>query len=420
MGVRRMRKRVQVLRFGAGVLAVALTVAVAQQAEPAAQAAVTPSVVATSQVQNLINTVRGEVGRYAGLWIDRASNTVYVSTTKAGITAGTVAALTPRVVAGGATMRLVVVHARYDFAQLEAIDARVLHDRALLGAAKAAHATLSQWYPDPITDKVVIAFTKVTAAERAAVRAEYGTTARVITAPISYSAVGRTTDRPKEGSPRQVHADSKTGDSSPWYGGDEIEGNDGETCTSGFEWGGDSMTTAGHCSVTNFYNNGWDAANYVGSTFTVQWGNGLIDMQRMDGSDYDPDIWAGAAGNTAEPVSGSGGVADGGTYCTSGYVTDQNCTAVVFAIDACVTEYDKASGASVDVCDLDEAESSNLTTLVLPGDSGGPVFTKTSIYDPYAVGTISGSNSDGAVALWSDMYMEKKIFGAAPTVSPAA
>jgi hypothetical protein len=44
------------------------------------------------------------------------------------------------------------------------------------------------------------------------VRAEYGTTARVVTAPISYSAVGNTTDKPKS-SLRQVHPDNRTADS---------------------------------------------------------------------------------------------------------------------------------------------------------------------------------------------------------------
>jgi hypothetical protein len=404
-----MRKRVQLLRFSAAVMAVALTGVVAQQAG-SAQAAVTPSVVAASQVQNLINTVRGEPGTYAGLWIDGAQHTVYVSAAKAAVTAGTVEALTARAASGGATMKLVVVHAKYDFAQLATIDARVMHDPGLLNAAKAAHATLSQWYPDPVTDKVVIAFTRVTAAERAAVSAEYGTTARVVTAPISYSAVGTAADSPKS-SRRQVHPDSRTADSAPWFGGDEISGFAGDVCTSGFEWSGGFMTTAGHCGNTTFINNGAT----VGVTRNIQWGNGRIDMQLLGGSVYDPDIWAGPSGDTAEPVSGSGGVADGGTYCTSGYVTGQNCTAIVYAIDACVVEND--NGTDVDVCDLDEAHSGGAFAIALPGDSGGPVFTSNSTLDPYAVGTISGYGDDGQIAQWSDMYMEEEIFGGAPVTA---
>src|SRR5579859_2649909 len=276
MGVGRMRKRVQLLRASAGVAAAALAIAVAQRGGPPAQAAVAPGVVAASQVQNLINTVRGDSGTYAGLWLDLARNTVYVSAAKAGVSAATVEALTPRAVSGGATMKLVVVHARYSFARLEAIAGRVLHDKGLRSAAGASRATLSQWWPDPKTDKVVIAFTKVTAAERAAVRAEYGTTARVVAAPVAYAAVGKAAEVRKS-SPRRVHPNSRTADYYPWYGGDEINGSNGLTCTSGFDWSGNSMTTAGHCGSTSWDNN----RVYVGTTFTQQWGNGRIDMQRM-------------------------------------------------------------------------------------------------------------------------------------------
>jgi hypothetical protein len=185
-----MWKRIQLARLGAASATLALA-ATALAASTPAQAAIAPSVVAVSQVQNLINTVRGQAGSYAGLWIDNASDTVYVSASKASVTAATVEALTPRAAVGGATMRLVLVHARYSFAQLESIDGRVIHDKGLQRAAKASHATLSEWYPDPETDKVVIGFTKVTPAERAEVRAEYGTTARVITAQLAESAVGK-------------------------------------------------------------------------------------------------------------------------------------------------------------------------------------------------------------------------------------
>jgi hypothetical protein len=403
-----MWKRIQLARLGAASATFALA-ATALAASTPAQATIAPSVVAVSQVQNLINTVRGQAGSYAGLWIDNASDTVYVSASKAGVTPGTVEALTPRAAVGGATMKLVLVHATYSFAQLEAIDGRVIHDKGLQRAAKASHATLSEWYPDPETDKVVIGFTKVTPAERAEVRAEYGTTARVITAQLAESAVGKgplTATR----SPRTVHADvSRTADSAPWYGGDEIGGG-GFLCTSGFDWANDSMTTAGHCGSTAWTNNGV----YVGTTFTLQWGGGRIDMQRMDGSSYLPYIWAGANGTTPEPVSGSGGVAQGAMYCVNGYRTGQNCNAVVDAIDVCRGLND--NGTEVNVCDLDEAESYNDSVLVQPGDSGGPVYTSNSKNDPYAVGTISGRLDNGLVVVWSDMYMEKVIFGSGPTV----
>jgi hypothetical protein len=200
----------------------------------------------------------------------------------------------------------------------------------------------------------------------------------------------------REGSPR-LRSNSRTGDAAPWYGGDELDhylvDGDEWVCTSGFEFGSGSMSTAGHCGPdpTSFYNNG----AFVGQTLTVQFGNGRIDMQR---------------------INGSGGVAIGAYYCTDGYVTGQNCTAEVYAIDECVELYDDYLGEYVDECDQDMAESCNLTTITLPGDSGGPVYTNTSYDDPYAVGTITGEASDGAVAYWSDMYEEKVIFHLTPEV----
>ena len=77
------------------------------------------------------------------------------------------------------------------------------------------------------------------------------------------------------------------------------------------------MTTAGHCGNATFTNNGAE----VGKTYTIQWGNDRIDLQRLTGSTYLPYIWAGSGGNVPEPVSGSGGVAIGGKYCTGGVVT---------------------------------------------------------------------------------------------------
>jgi hypothetical protein len=414
-----MRKRIQqAARYKLGAAAAAaaavavVAVAVAAQAAVpmAAQAATgEPATVAVSQIENLNNTVRGATGTYGGLWIDDKTNTVYVSTTKAGISAATVAAMEPRAAAAAApSMKLVVVPAKYDFAQLQAFAARVKNDQRLQKAAKASHALLSEWYPDPLTDKLVIGFTKVTAAERAAVSAQFGTTARVISAPIFYSTVGKPGQAAT--SPRTIRPNSRSADTNPWYGGDQIHGPDGY-CTSGFDWSGNSMTTAGHCGNATFTNNGQE----VGKTSTIQWGNNRIDMQRLTGSTYMPYIWAGSGGNTPEPVSGSGGVAIGGKYCTGGAVTVQNCTAVVSKIDMCAS-IGTTNQPVTYVCYLDQASSSNSTTIAQPGDSGGPVYTSNSASAPYATGTICAEGNGGLSALWSDMYEAKVIFGGAPEV----
>ena len=289
-----MRKRIQLatrrkLGAAAAATAVALVAGAALAATPAAQAStVEPATVAVSQIQNLNTTVRADPGSYVGLWIDDKTNTVYVSTTKASVSTATVAAMEPRALTSAPAMKLAVVHAKYDFAQLQGFAARVQNNKRLQNAAKASHALLSEWYPDPLTDKLVVGFTKVTAAERAAVSAQFGAAARVITAPVFSSAVGKPGQAAT--SPRTIHPNSRTADTYPWYGGDRIDGPDG-FCTSGFDWDGNSMTTAGHCGNATFTNNG----NEVGKTYTIQWGNNRIDLQRLTGSTYLPYIWPAAA-----------------------------------------------------------------------------------------------------------------------------
>lgn len=401
----------RVTAAGMAVVAVAAAgwQAGAASAAPAAQHAA-HGTVAVSQVQKLIDTVRGEAHTYAGLWLDRAVNTVFVGTPLGSVTPASVAGMVKAPAAGVKTMRIRVVRDRFDWAQLTAIDARVRHDAGLRSAARKSGAVLSEWYPDPVTDKVVIGFTKVTPAEVAAVRAGYGSTARVVTQVIAQASTGRISPSQERSlaSRHRIVPDSRTVDSPPWYGGDWITGGNGVGCTSGYEFGSGAMSTAGHCGATNWDNNG----NFYGGTFTIQWGNGRIDMQLMNGSSYDPYIWAGPGGNSPEPVSGSGGVAQGGGYCTGGAITDQNCSAVVDAIDVCQVVND--NGTNVNVCDLDRAHSSNGTALMRSGDSGGPVYTNYSTNDPFAVGTLSSYL--GTDCWWSDMYMEKVIFHSAPAI----
>jgi hypothetical protein len=416
-----MKRRVLPVGLGAAAVAAVVAGAVVQGAVvPAAQASVTPGVVAVGQLQNLINTVRGEATTYTGIWIDGKTSTVYVSAPSSSVTAAKVAALEPQATtARAATMRLAVVHAKYSFAQLERIDGRVIGSGSLFAAAKKSHATLSEWYPDPETDKIVIGFTKVTAAETAAVRAEFGSTARVISAPAAIDAVGHRAAGALL--PKTARPAATTGDNPPWSGGGIAYFDNGSSwCTTGYDWSGATMSTAGHCGSKTFYARGNSLSGkwYMGSTYTIQYGNNRVDMQLVKGSNYTPYVYAGPGGGTKEPVSGSGGVAEGGKYCTDGVTTGVNCTAVVDAIDVCINETDSSTGVTVYACDLDEAYSSNGSAIVLPGDSGGPVFTQNSVNDPYATGTIVAydTNSSGTVGYWGDMYEEKVIFGGAPVV----
>jgi hypothetical protein len=419
-----MKRRVLPAGLGAAAAVAVVAGAVVQGAVvPAAQASVAPGVVAVSQLQNLINTVRGETSTFTGIWISGKTSTVYVSAPSSSVTAAKVAALEPQATtARAATMKLVVVHAKYNFAQLEKIDGRVMGSRSLFAAAKASHETLSQWYPDPETDKIVIGFTKVTPAETAAVRAEFGSTARVISAPVAIEAIGyRPAGSPL---PNAMRPTDSSGDTPPWTGGDRVYFDQGTSfCTTGYYWSGDTMSTAGHCgSQPGFYARGNSESGrwYEGTTYTIQYGNNRIDMQLIKGSNYTPYVWAGPSGQVKEPVSGSGGVAQGGGYCTDGSATELKCTAVVNKIDVCENEKDQGTGVTVYACDLDGAYSSDNTPIVHPGDSGGPVFTANSIFAPYATGTIvSIGNDTDTYVYWSDMYMEKVIFGGGPNLPVA-
>ena len=72
--------------------------------------------------------------------------------------------------------------------------------------------------------------------------------------------------------------------------------------------------------------------------------------------------------------------------CTNGSTTGENCSGQVVAIDVCVTF---VSGHTT--CLLDQADSTNGSTLSAGGDSGGPVIAYDSV-GLKVVGTIIGGN----------------------------
>jgi hypothetical protein len=110
-----------------------------------------------------------------------------------------------------------------------------------------------------------------------------------------------------------------TADTSPWSGGDIAYFDGGEDfCTTGYYWGGDTMSTAGHCGSNKYYARiDSESGKWCeGTTYTTQFGDNRIDMQLPKGSDYKPYVWAGPNDQNDVPVSGSGGVAEVGKYCT--------------------------------------------------------------------------------------------------------
>jgi hypothetical protein len=438
--MRTLRSRIRASRAPAAVLAAgACTVAVlAGPGEPAkAAAAPAPATITGQQLENLENTVRADSADYAGLWIDQNTDTVYVaaarSAASASITPSALLAqasgtLTPAQAYGTASMKVDVVPVTYSAAQLQAITGKIGTDTQLQQVAAQAGSTITVWYADPSTDTAVIGFSKVTAAETAEVKAEFGDAARVIAQQPANPDVLRipageslAQALKKEGvNVKPATSSGPEYDSSPWYGGDPIEFQEnGHTsaCTAGYEFNGGKMSTAGHCAANPdrfWYNGNQNQGQTYGTTYTVQFGNGRTDMQLLSGS-YDPAIWAGPNGDTAEVVSGSGGVAMGGGTCDSGSDFGMNCDGHITEIDATLQFCE--NGSCWNEIDQDVAtDPSGDGCLVEPGESGAPVFTSTSRNAPWAIGTITGALGNNCnEAIFNDMYELKAIFGTAPT-----
>jgi hypothetical protein len=77
----------------------------------------------------------------------------------------------------------------------------------------------------------------------------------------------------------------------------------------------------------------------------------------------------GPASNAGLPIKGTALSGVGIPVCTNGATSGENCAGTVTAIDVCVTFSD-----GITTCFLDEARSTNGSSLSAPGDSGGPVI----------------------------------------------
>ena len=323
-------------------------------------------------------------------------------------------------------MKVDVIPVTYSAAQLQAITAKIGTDTQLQQVAAQAGSAITVWYVDPSTDTAVIGFSKVTAAETAEVQAEFGDAARVIaqqpaTPDVLRIPAGETLAQALRKEGVNVKPDTLAGpeyDAAPWYGGDPIEFDEGGhvyACTSGYEFGGDKMSTAGHCAASGsfWYNGNQNKGQTYGTTYTVQFGNDRTDMRLLSGS-YDPGIWAGSSGDTPEVLSGSGGVAMGEGTCDGGGDFGLNCDGHITEIDATIPFCD--NGSCWTEIDQDvSTDPSGDGCLAEPGESGAPVFTSTSRNAPWAIGTLTGAVGSGCnEAIFNDMYELKVIFGTSP------
>jgi hypothetical protein len=343
---------------------------------------VTPSTQPTArvsrvQVQLIFDVVETNQKDLAGLGIDpdHATATVYVVTARQGLSSTVVtmsailAEASKPAPDGAKNWTLAFALTTHSLAELrQARDAVTVREPW----ATASRPYLAEWYVDAISNRVVLGVTEISSTLTAAAQQTFGDMARLIVAA------------------RIAPADRNT-DYSPWTAGDAINVV-GNGCTSGFS-AYDTVTLAhgelgaGHCSSAQ-----WDPVQQgtapMGHVGYRVFGSGNLDFaffnSTADGSDSTPSAFTTVSALT--PVSSS--LTSGGLFgypvCASGSVTLENCATTVRLEDVCITY---TTGQQV--CHLDMAESTNGSSVVNHGDSGGPVYHKNPGGDVQAVGVIN-------------------------------
>jgi hypothetical protein len=449
-----------------GLSAVALALAAAgwggslPRAVAASQPATSPMTVRTSDVGQLQQYVRQDPSEYAGLYVNSAARTITVNVASATASQGrrqltqriaslsAHAALAPAPSSMPAALALSIRPVRYSQQQLTATMSQITRRQPWSALAKPVLAT---WAVDPRTDTVLVGVTRLTPQLRAAALAAFGEQVTLVQQQRLQLATSVTQLRPgyhvvsvaspykkamRAGAagggasavPQVAPQPSRLLDETPYFGGDRIYrliSSGGVTyiiqCTVAFMWSPAAMSSAGHCGPTGtiwaqgYYdpsNNTLYKSGNMGTVYTTQFGNGRIDAELMNKSSWDPYVYTALEG--ASPVVGYETGAVGYTVCTDGSFTGENCTAVIQEIDVCANESDPLTGATVNVCHLDIATSSNGSMLCQPGDSGGPVYSYSG-NSLLADGIISGCSSDtppgGSLVAYSDILEAQLILG---------
>lgn len=194
----------------------------------------------------------------------------------------------------------------------------------------------------------------------------------------------------------------RVGDVSPHWGGAlAVNFFEGTSCTNGFTvhniYGFRGGLTAAHCGIIpgdEFYT-AWsaDSAYYLGEG----WGNGNFPTQDFEwifdwGIQHTNVIHTGPSAPTTRNVIGRGNPTLGMTVCVSGAATGANCNAVVTSLDA--------SNCDVYGCtpNLAYAIATPWKPVSGPGDSGGPVYTKSGSSNAIARGIVIAGTYGNDVA----------------------
>jgi hypothetical protein len=251
-----------------------------------------------------------------------------------------------------------------------------------IAKAHAAHARGSaavlQWWADPVTGRAVVGLShNPSSTESTDLRAMFGS--------------GLDIQRVLRGT-----TTSRNADSAPWYGGDRVtQSNDpAHFCSTGFgvrSGVGAYELSAGHCG-SHTWNVG---TRTLGVTPLREYFDGGLDAEAVTASSVAGRVWTGCATcSTSLAVRGRWDPVVGDQLCFDGSVTGLVCAATVTATNRCV-----AMDSGLTTCRLSIVSKADGVGVSQSGDSGGPVFWKTTT-GVYAAATIVGfygAHSSGLV-----------------------
>jgi hypothetical protein len=314
------------------------------------------------------------------------------------------AAATP----GGRATSYSIVDVRHSFAQLYALTLKMAQQRDMW---LRRGINLQMWGPDASTNKVAVSLKSYTSAAAQSLYASYGTSwMSVGTTSLSLN-LHQVSNAPHASVniPLASTAQGRFQDSSPFFGGDYIDNpNTYAACTDGFVMAGAThpdnrwLMTSGHCgsqstwytNLSDFYLLGATATNYFnnygGSTdYDVQT-IGLTGGWKAYGDVWGNDYTVYNPYTTLTPDDTQLITFDG---AISGEVHDIKVT----------TEGPVCIPTNVGTtCGVGEAGSDTGPVICQDGDSGGPVYQRTSTAgEVQAIGLITDSNKAGNVCVYT-------------------
>ena len=281
------------------------------------------------------------------------------------------------------------------FAPLENITTSIAQHQADL---KARGLILQSWGPNPSHDIVLVTLqpgSVSTSDAQSILDGIYGsgvTTVSSVTAP-PFTAAGRENDV------------------APFTGGDAIHvvGSQNLYCTSSWSMQGRAsgapfILVAGHCGNGIVTISG--SGNSVGSVSTQYFSNNGYDFESIRTSSDRDDVWEGGPGYSsvsAHAVSAYS-VPPADSYMTfDGAVTGQVPDALVTLVDGCTSisyssEYPHTTWT---ICHIGETNKN--TTVVQPGDSGGPAYVRQPNNTVSAAGVIIAYGNGGKQGIFTEI-----------------